>query len=385
MILKRLEDLMLADIEALRTNGVPEGRFIDYKLEAVGGRDEDKREFLADVSAFANASGGDIVLGVRDKEGVAEEIVGVEIDNVDKEKLRLGDIIRSGLEPRLSNFDFRWLQMDGKRGVMVVRVPRSWTAPHRVTLRNHLHFYMRNAAGKHPMNVDELRQAFSLSEGLARRVRHFRAGRVEAVISRDLPFALQDGPKAAIHFVPLSEVADPLAIRFDYGTGIMPPLWASGYSYQHTLEGLCTFSAPHPIRTYSLMFRAGAVECVAGIETHDDRGRRVVALRRVEDYVIEGWQNFRKFAAAYEIQPPFFVFATLLEVKDLAPMVSPFGIVGEPTPSRKEVIQLPEVAVGTDQVGERPEVLFRPLFDVAANAFGLPGSLSYDAHGNYRK
>jgi predicted HTH transcriptional regulator len=37
----------------------------------IGGSDRDRKEFLADVSAFANPSGGDIVIGIEEDEGVA--------------------------------------------------------------------------------------------------------------------------------------------------------------------------------------------------------------------------------------------------------------------------------------------------------------------------
>ena len=41
-----------------------EGRTLDYKRTLPGSTDEEKREFLADVSSFANAAGGDIVYGI---------------------------------------------------------------------------------------------------------------------------------------------------------------------------------------------------------------------------------------------------------------------------------------------------------------------------------
>ena len=73
--------------------------------------------------------------------------IGFELPDVDKEKLRLGDLIRSGTEPRLSRFDFAWLPKESTRGVLIIRVPRSWAAPHRVTLQSHDKFYVRNSAG----------------------------------------------------------------------------------------------------------------------------------------------------------------------------------------------------------------------------------------------
>jgi hypothetical protein len=54
---KRLVDLTEDDILELIANGIEEGRGIDYKQALKIGTDAEKKEFLADVSSFGNASG----------------------------------------------------------------------------------------------------------------------------------------------------------------------------------------------------------------------------------------------------------------------------------------------------------------------------------------
>jgi predicted HTH transcriptional regulator len=145
-----IAELQLEDIDSLTQNRVSESLYIDFKSAPIGTTDEDKREFVADVTAFANASGGDIIFGVTTQEGAASHAPGIALVDPDKEKLRLAELIRSGTERRLSYFDMKWLAMGGQKGILIVRVPRSWGAPHRVTLRGHDKFYIRNTAGKHP-------------------------------------------------------------------------------------------------------------------------------------------------------------------------------------------------------------------------------------------
>ena len=70
MIPKRFDEITKADIDALVANGVAEGRTLDYKRTLPGGKDDEKREFLADVSSFANAAGGDIIFGVEEDQGI---------------------------------------------------------------------------------------------------------------------------------------------------------------------------------------------------------------------------------------------------------------------------------------------------------------------------
>ena len=79
------------------------------------------------------------------------------------------------------------------------------------------------------------------------------------------------------------------------------------------------------------------------------------------------------------MEPPVFVFATLIDVLGLAPVLG----FENPTPARKNVIMLPEVVIGVDRYSSPPQLLFKRLFDTAANAFGLPGSPFYNTEGKY--
>ena len=86
---------------------------------------------------------------------------------------------------------WRGFRLGGKQGIMVIRVPRSWSAPHQVTFLKDMNFCSRNAAGNNPMSVDELRQSFSSSGNFAERLRDFRAKRFEVILAKDLPFQLR--------------------------------------------------------------------------------------------------------------------------------------------------------------------------------------------------
>ncbi len=384
MLLKRLDDVGLSDIEMLRENKALESRFIDFKAEAIGGADKDKREFLADVSSFANAAGGDLILGVKTKDGAADEVCGINLADPDKEKQRLINMVRDGLEPRLAVVDIAWLPMSGTTGVMAIRVPRSWSAPHRVTFQKDMHFYVRNSAGKHPMNVDELRRAFGLSASIADRMRAFREERLSAFGS--LPFGVRAGPKIAVLIAPVSAFVDPLDldVRVERRPrDVVRPISNHSSTYQYCLEGVATVTPGSPVEAYSLMFRMGVVECVAPILSNDPT-RATVSAYRIEEVVFKAWEGFVAFAKAYGIEPPTSVFATLLEI----------GNIRISTPSVDEVpssvcvvpiARLPEVFVGHDDFAKPPEALFKRTLDVAANVFGLPRSPSYDAAGNYAR
>ena len=129
------------EINNLILNGVPESPTIDYKRETYGNSDGDKREFLADVSSFANTIGGDIVIGVDETSGLPISITPLTGDS-EVEVRRLEEIALYGIEPRLTNLRIRAVTVAGGY-VIIVRVPRSFVPPHRVTTKDVKRFWAR--------------------------------------------------------------------------------------------------------------------------------------------------------------------------------------------------------------------------------------------------
>jgi hypothetical protein len=141
-----------------------------------------------------------------------------------------------------------------------------------------------------------------------------------------------------------------------------------------------TYSMPQPSLSYSLMFREGSVEGVGPLNI--DHGPNVISLHAFERLVLNGWAGFLKFARSRDIGPPFYVFAALVNVGGLKPMDDPVEG-GRSAVASKGVIRLSETVVGPETMAAVPAQIFRRLFDVAANAFGLSGSPRYLADGSY--
>src|SRR5712691_99521 len=90
------------DLQRLIDAGAPESLYIDYKQQAYGDKENEHVEYLADVSSFANTAGGDVVIGMAEVSGIPHAFTPFTGD-ADRERRRLEDIARTGLEPRIRN------------------------------------------------------------------------------------------------------------------------------------------------------------------------------------------------------------------------------------------------------------------------------------------
>ncbi len=203
---KPLAEIEESDLQTLIDNGVSERKIIEYKRDLPGEKYKDRKEFLADISSFANTSGGYLIYGIAAKKGVPIELYGVEIASIDGFKLACENRLRDGLSPQIPPIDFRFIELKPNTYIIILRIPRSWLAPHRVTLENHGHFYGRNSAGHFQMDVPQLRGAFELLGAMAERIRAFRAERLNRIESgEETPILLDEqAAKLVLHLIPAS-------------------------------------------------------------------------------------------------------------------------------------------------------------------------------------
>ena len=244
MINKHLDKIDISDLKQLQSNAVSEGKTIEYKKLLPTNSYADRKEFLADISSFSNASGGDLIFGILEENGSPKSIDGLEIENVDEEIRKYENIIRDGIEPRII-FATRAVNVSGKKNIFIFRVNKSWVGPHRVIYEGHDKFYSRNSAGKYALDTNELKSAFNLSQTLTEQINKFKTERITQLISDNLPLLFYDGGKIVLHLIPLESFSP--NYRIDLNPIInepakLKPIYASGWSYRINLEGVLSYS-----------------------------------------------------------------------------------------------------------------------------------------------
>ena len=152
------------------------------------------KEFLKDVSSFANTAGGHLIIGIKEDAGTPVELCSLSIDP-DKELQRLENLARDCIEPVIVGLRMKPVTVDKGGCVIVLRIPKSFNPPHRVRAGNTNRIYGRNSAGAYEYSIEELRVVFTAAASTLDRVRAFRAERLARIDSGEsvIPLAANSG------------------------------------------------------------------------------------------------------------------------------------------------------------------------------------------------
>ncbi|MDZ4849698.1 MAG: ATP-binding protein [Pirellulaceae bacterium] len=398
MINSTFDKIEKVNIDSLVANAVRESKTLEYKEVLPGGRDEDKKEFLADVSSFANASGGDIVYGIvelRDIDGkptgIPERAPGLEAINGDIEVRRLESIIRDGLDPRIPGVQLKAIDGFPKGQVVVVRVPQSWAAPHMVVFKASPRFFTRTSAGKSPLDVQELRAAFASSESMPEKIRRFRDGRLGKILAGETPWPLETLNCCVLHVVPYEamlgkQLLDPLKFTSG-GFFISRPNGISGYD-RLNLDGyvaLCTGSdLDGPAFGYSQVFRQGAIEFVDSyhLRPRADTNDHRFPATTIENFVFSGTNSAIELFEKADVLPPYAVLFSLLNIRRYRLAHSHDSqLYGLPKTADRPHLIFPDFVierVDSENWNDQLRYFVVPLFDLLWQSFGMQRTPNVD-------
>jgi hypothetical protein len=388
MIPKALSDISEPDLLNLADNKVAEGTLLEYKSALPGPSEPERLKFLRAVSSLANTQGGDLIYGIEASKGIPVAIRGFTNLDEDGERLRLENLCRDGLQDRIRNVHMRFIPLADGGSVLVIRVPRSWSSPHRVVLGGHGHFYARNSAGSYQLDVPQLRSAFLLSQSVADRIRDFREQRLAQIGADAGPTPIEDGALAIFHVAPLLAFTEPsgwgrlqLARQEAFAFG---PIDGSGHQVRNNFDGYCIPSGTPKATQYSQVFRSGVVEYVIAYNYVDEDSKKPLLLGSwIEDMCLGATETFCTALSRHNIEPPYYLMLSLLRVKKFTFDTGDWGLNRKDRLPDRDSMFFPEVVVEGLPV-DAPRLL-QPVFDLLFQGFGYEHSNSYDDKGNFRR
>lgn len=397
MIEKPLHEIDAADLQALVTDKRHEGRRIDYKRDLPElSKQEEKKELVRDVSALANAAGGDLIFGVEeDKDGagknlgIPKEIVGVACENFDLLKQRFEGVIGGNVEPRVQGLAFHRVEGFKNGPVIIVRVPRSWTGPHMVTSTSS-NFWTRNNSGRQELGVHEIRAAFIAGTEIATRVKRFRDDRIGKIVAGETPLPLSDKgeAKVVLHVVPIS--VEPLALdlhRLEESPGLLPAFGGSGGWHRFNLDGFVRHAGPNdgPQQGYTQAFRDGAVEGVCCTYKFKGQmgGPMQISGPGIEGEVVKALDVYLGTLAKHGFGGPVSVMLTVLGARGcrLYSGNEYVNMLEAAITIDRDVLILPDLVV--EQIPADARAFMRPTFDALWQSSGYKRSFGYKEDGSW--
>jgi len=372
---KALIDVSIDNINTIVHNKIPESRIVEYKLELHSETDAGNKEFLKDISAFANTVGGYLIYGIHERKGTPVEIKGVEVADFDKIKLRFESLLRTGVDPPIRGVDFVAVDFKDSKKVIVINVPKSISRPHVVKIKKHFRFYGRNSSGVHMLEVDELRRAFLASETLATRMRTFRNDRLAQIATGEGNARLMAGPKIVLHLIP--ESAFELGKKYDLKQDLISHLKLIGTRFhglsRYNFDGFISYRNERQsgeVSTYTQIFHNGIIEAVGmDLFKHADLPQHWSYFKQE---IIAACDSLIQTQSKIGVDFPIWVGLSLLEVRGYK-----FGLKGKDTyslecsPIEKDELIIPETYI--EHSGLSGKEILKASFDLILNACGHEG------------
>lgn len=371
-----------AHLNALVDTQTCEDAYLDLKRELPRLDGGGRHEFLADVSAFANSSGGDLIYGIdEDGEGRASALV-PQPGNPDEEARRFQDVLMNGVEPRIPGVQVQPVPVRGGF-ILVIRVPQSWSGPHRV--KTNQHFFIRENGRKRQLDVPEVRGLFLRSEQQALRVREFRTERLGKILSGDAPHRLVPGALLVGHFIPTQAALglvqiDPIPYMDDRA---LPILGMTIPGARVNVDGALAVRNPNPRGTfgYSQLFRNGYFETVQVFE-YGQNERAALGCIAYEQNFITLLERLRGEYVHLGLGTEMTCMVSLLDADHLELGFERwrYNIEDHQGHFDRKILVLPDVLLPAELT---PARALRPVFDLVWQSAGMVRSANFNAAGEW--
>jgi hypothetical protein len=388
MSLRGFEPLGEARIGEVCAQRTAESQTLDFKQTLPSSSDRDKSEFLKDVCALANADGGDLVYGIAESKGVAVSPAPITGEAADAAKRRLGQVADAGLEPRVIGLQFRDVPVAGGY-VLVVRVPASFSGPHRYNVGGVGRFVIRHGTHTADLSFDQLRSAFDRTATLTERARRLRNERLATISARETWMPMIAGPVCAVHLIPIACMgggnAIDIAALYNNYTQFIFAGWG-GASRSTNLDGLVI----HPgigkdqseIGAYVQLFRSGAMEAARYGGGLADRSVKLIPSSAVSNFIRDAIEKFLKASREFGFAGPAIAGAALLTVSDYKFALPREHFDNRPSADRESIV-LPETWIDAVESTINVDDVARPMLDILWQSFDVERCYQYDGEGNW--
>lgn len=382
---KPVEEISLDDVEQLVSEGIQEGKQVEYKeyLNLDDGSADHKTTLLAEATSFANSDGGHLIVGIPDDDGRPKHAAGFPVNEIDQTIERWANILRRSTDPPLptSSFDISAIPTEENRHLIVVGVDRSWRSPHRVTTNDR--FYARSPSGRFPLDVGEIRQRILQTEHQGETFNEFRNDRIATIAGDGERFDITSSPKFVLHVFSADSLTP--GKQIDLSTAELdqdsrPPFLEDSASFGgldevYSVDSITVTrgSTDQKISKYVRTFRGGVIESLTKyVFTSDPKhGSPYLSSDNVRTALENTLPDYINYLQTQDLRPPLYVFASIVGAPEFLIKRDSKEDEYDRVPFGNQVITLPEVTI--ESYSADPNSAIDELMDLVWNAGGKSG------------
>lgn len=374
MLSTRLCDIDAALLDQACAENWPESQTLEFKRQLPAKDDSGRVEILKDVTAFANAEGGDLVFGIAEVDAKASQIqyISGKSEPIDATRRRLGQILEASVEPRINGIEFQPILRPAGDYVLIIRVPDSFQKPHRYRVdAAATRWVIRQDTHIVDLTYNQIRNAFDRGATLAERARRLREERLSQILIGRVGVPMPTGPRCVVHLTPIaamagSATADVARLYNDY-QHFMFRDWG-GATRDLNLDGLLV----HPGKTaaYVQIFRTGALEAVRTVGAINNPGKFIPSLT-TSGFIRDAVHKFIDALRSWNINGPALLSVALVDVGEYQlAYQNAYSVTSISGADRPNLI-LPEVWIPRVEAVDNADTLVQPLLDIMWQSFGL--------------
>lgn len=382
------------DLLDLIENNAVENQQLEFKRYCfsegkVDGKDKDA--LLKEISAFANAEGGTIIIGIdEDGKRMATKLTdigcnGIQFDGV---QLAIQQYMLAKIRPRLYGVSMHKIELDNGNIAMVINVPKSFSRPHAVNDGNKDNFYIRHSNGVTNMSVDDLRRQFIFSASFNSEIKQFRSDRIGMILSKECVGNLADGAMVLVHVVPLwsldmGNLIDIKQLNQQPFYDNTEPISGGSWNNRYNSDGFCRAKIDFEskqISSYVQFFRNGIIEAldIRMMNFNSKFDKEVYDWLKTECTVYQAIERYTTLLEQLNVPKPWYIYISFLNAKGFR---SDNFYVGTTESIDRDIIHSTECIFSDDS--ENLDTAIKATFDSLANAFGMAQSPNYNQDGKY--
>lgn len=394
---------MTLDIAQMYYNKIPESQKLEYKdyyfKEGKFNQlsDSNKSKLAKEISAFANAEGGTVVIGVGEDDKhnpISINDVGVNDESFEVWEQSFRQYISAKIKPVIYGIECHIQEVEGKV-LIVIEVPDSISAPHAFNDGNKDSFHIRYGNTTNSMRLEELKIAFQSRELIEQKILTFRDDRLAKINSGEKTDGVDGKAMLVLHLIPewsmnINSYVNLDRLKDNYKLDVFSPgryegsNRRSGYvSYNHEGLQISAFNVDNLLDSYTQTFYNGAIESVEirmmnKASTRRSGGTTIWRWDQFEEYLVLKIKDFNDVLEEIGIPKPYYIFTTLLNVKG---MISTYGDWEDVTPGGPLTSNIIKIVPAYFSVENTLPQALLPMVINLAHAFGFEYSSLYTREG----